>query len=49
MRVGLGHTDGLYGQLEGERGHHVHGVEVPQTEVAVLVSIQQIIVAGKEA
>ena len=49
MRVSLGQTDRLYGQLEREGGHHVHGVEVPEVEVAVLVSVQEIVVTGEQA
>ena len=48
VRVGLGQTDGLYGQLQGEAGDHLHGVEVPQTEVSVLVSVQKEVVTGEE-
>ena len=49
MRVSLGQTDRLYGQLEREGGDHVHGVEVPEVEVAVLVSVQEIVVTGEQA
>lgn len=49
MRVGLGQTDGLYGQLEREGGDHVHGVEVPEIEVTVLVSVQEKVVTGEQA
>ena len=47
--ISLGEADGLYGQLEGEGGDQVDGVEVPHAQVAVLVSVEQIVVAGEEA
>ena len=47
--VSLGEADGLYGELEGEGGDEVDGVEVPHAQVAVLVSVQNIVVAGQEA
>ena len=49
VRVSLGEADGLYGELEGEGGDQVDGVEVPHAQVAVLVSVQNIVVAGQQA
>ena len=46
--ISLGEADGLYGQLEGEGGDQVDGVEVPHTQVAVLVSVQKVVVAGQQ-
>ena len=48
VRVSLGETDGLYGELEGEGSDQAHGVQVPQAQVAVLVSVKDVIVVGKE-
>ena len=48
VRVALGEADGLYGQLEGEGGDQVDGVEIPHTQVAVLVSVQKVVVAGQQ-
>ena len=46
--ISLGEADGLYGQLEGEGGDQVDGVEIPHTQVAVLVSVQKVVVAGQQ-
>ena len=46
--ISLGEADGLYGQLEGEGGDQVDGVEVPHAQVAVLVSVQKVVVAGQQ-
>ena len=48
VRVALGQADGLDGELEGEGGDQVDGVEVPHAQVAVLVSVQKVVVAGQQ-
>ena len=37
------------GELQRDRGQHLHGVEVPEGEVTILISSQQTVAGGEES
>ena len=49
MGLVISECQGLYGQLEGQRGEGGEAVEVAEHQVAVLVAAENLVVGGDES